>query len=44
MSDDSKCPPLSHVSGTPVTDNLNIQTAGLRMAIFSQHQSAGDVQ
>jgi catalase len=44
MSDDSKRPQLSHASGTPVTDNLNIQTAGLRMAIFSQDQSAGDVQ
>ena len=30
MSDDSKRPPLSHASGTPVTDNLNIQTAGPR--------------
>ena len=44
MSDDSKRPPLSHASGTPVTDNLNIQTARLRMAIFPQDQSAGDVQ
>jgi catalase len=28
MSNDSKRPPLAHASGTPVTDNLNIQTAG----------------
>jgi hypothetical protein len=42
MSDDSK--PLSQASGTPVTDNLNIRTAGQRLAIFSQDQSAGDVQ
>jgi DNA-binding winged helix-turn-helix (wHTH) protein len=27
MSNESKRPPLSHASGTPVTDNLNIQTA-----------------
>ena len=44
MNDDSKRPPLSHASGTPVTDNLNIQTSGPRLAIFSQDQSAGDVQ
>jgi hypothetical protein len=44
MSDDSKRPPLSHASGTPVTDNLDIETAGLRLAIFSQGQSAGDAQ
>jgi hypothetical protein len=44
MSDDSKRPPLSHASGTTVTDNLNIETAGPRLAIFSQDQSAGDVQ
>jgi hypothetical protein len=30
MSDHSTRPPLSHASGTPVTDNLNIQTAGPR--------------
>jgi hypothetical protein len=30
MSNESKRPPLSHASGTPVTDNLNIQTAGPR--------------
>jgi catalase len=30
MSDESRCPPLSHASGTPVTDNLNIQSAGPR--------------
>ena len=30
MSDESKRPPVSHASGTPVTDNLNIQTAGPR--------------
>jgi hypothetical protein len=28
MNDPSKRPPLSHVSGTPVADNSNIQTAG----------------
>jgi hypothetical protein len=28
MNDQSKRPPLAHASGTPVTDNLNIQTAG----------------
>ena len=28
MSDDSKRPPLSHASGTRVTDNLNIETDG----------------
>lgn len=39
MSDESKRPPLSHAS-----DNLNIQTAGPRLAIFSQERSAGDVQ
>jgi catalase len=27
MSNEAKRPPLSHASGTPVTDNLNIQTA-----------------
>jgi catalase len=27
MSKESKRPPLTHASGTPVTDNLNIQTA-----------------
>jgi catalase len=30
MSRESKRPPLSYASGTPVLDNLNIQTAGLR--------------
>src|SRR6266481_6674918 len=30
MNDVSKRPPLTHASGTPVTDNLNIQTAGPR--------------
>jgi catalase len=30
MNDVSKRPPLAHASGTPVTDNLNIQTAGPR--------------
>jgi catalase len=30
MNNVSKRPPLSHASGTPVTDNLNIQTAGPR--------------
>jgi catalase len=30
MSRESKRPPLSYASGTPVTDNLNIQTAGPR--------------
>jgi len=30
MSSDSKRPQLAHASGTPVTDNLNIQTAGPR--------------
>jgi hypothetical protein len=44
MNDDSKRPPLSHASGTPVTDNLDIQTAGPHLAIFSQNQSAGGVQ
>jgi catalase len=43
MSEDSKRPPLSHASGAPVTDNLNIQTAGRRLAIFSQDQSPGVV-
>ena len=38
MSDDSKRPPLSHASGTTVTDNLNIETAGPRL------ESAGDVK
>ena len=28
MNDESKRPRLAHASGTPVTDNLNIQTAG----------------
>jgi catalase len=44
MIDVSKRPPMSHALGTPVTDNLNIQTAGPRPAIFSQDQSAGDAQ
>jgi hypothetical protein len=44
MSDGSKRPPLSHASGTTVTDNLNSETAGPRLAIFSQGQSAEDVQ
>jgi hypothetical protein len=44
MSDDSKRPPLPHASGTTVKDNLSIETAGPRLAIFSQAQSAGDVQ
>jgi hypothetical protein len=44
MSDDSKRPPLSRASGTTVTDNLNIETAGPRLAIFSQDQSPGAVQ
>jgi catalase len=30
MNAESKRPPLSHASGTPVTDNLNILTAGPR--------------
>jgi catalase len=30
MNDQSKRPPLAHASGTPVTDNFNIQTAGPR--------------
>jgi catalase len=30
MSNDFKRPPLAHASGTPVTDNLNIQSAGPR--------------
>ena len=30
MNAESKRPPLAHASGTPVTDNLNIQTAGPR--------------
>jgi catalase len=30
MNDRSKRPPLTHASGTPVTDNFNIQTAGPR--------------
>ncbi len=30
MNDKSKRPPLAHASGTPVTDNFNIQTAGPR--------------
>src|ERR1700712_12383 len=30
MSDETKRPPLTHASGTPVSDNLNIQTAGPR--------------
>ena len=44
MSNDSKRPPLSHASGTTVTDNLNIETAAPRPAIFSQDQSLGVVQ
>ena len=44
MSDDSKRPPLSQTSGTTVTDNLNTETVGPRLAIFSQDQSAGVVQ
>jgi hypothetical protein len=43
MNDATKRPPLSHASGTPVTDNFNIQTAGPSLAPF-QNQSAGDVQ
>jgi catalase len=30
MNDQSKRLPLAHASGTPVTDNINIQTAGPR--------------
>ncbi len=30
MNDLSKRPPLAHASGTPVTDNFNIETAGQR--------------
>jgi catalase len=30
MNDQSKRPPLAHASGTPATDNINIQTAGPR--------------
>jgi len=30
MNNETKRPPLAHASGTPVTDNLNIQTAGPR--------------
>ena len=30
MSSETKRSPLTHASGTPVTDNLNIQTAGPR--------------
>jgi catalase len=30
MNDESKRPPLAHASGAPVTDNLNIETAGPR--------------
>src|SRR3981189_1262104 len=30
MNDQPKRPPLAHASGTPVTDNFNIQTAGPR--------------
>src|SRR6266513_1987138 len=30
MNDESKRPPLAHASGTPVTDNFHIQTAGPR--------------
>ena len=44
MNDKCKRPPLAHASGTPVTDNFNIPTAGPRLAIFSQDRSAGDVQ
>jgi hypothetical protein len=44
MSDESIRPPLSHASGTTVTDNLNIEIAGPRLAIFSQDQLPGVVQ
>ena len=44
MRDESKRPPLSYASGTTVADNLNTEIAGPRLAIFSQDQSAGDVQ
>ena len=30
MSNDTKRPPLAHANGAPVSDNLNIQTAGPR--------------
>ena len=30
MSDETKIPLMTHASGTPVTDNVNIQTAGPR--------------
>jgi catalase len=36
MNDESKRPPLAHASGTPVTDNLNIQTAGPRGPVLLQ--------
>jgi catalase len=32
----SKRPPLAYASGTPVTDNFNIQTAGLRGPVLLQ--------
>ena len=44
MNDKSKRPPLAHASGTPVTDNPNVQTADPRLLMCSQDQSAGDVQ
>jgi hypothetical protein len=44
MNDKCKRPPLAHASGMPVTDNFNVSSAGPRLAIFSQDQSAGNVQ
>jgi hypothetical protein len=42
MSDDKR-PPRFHPSDAPITDSLNIGTAGPRLAIFHD-QSARDVQ
>jgi catalase len=36
MNDQSKRPPLAHASGTPVADNLNIQTARPRGSALLQ--------
>ena len=44
MNDKTKRPPLVHATGMPFTDNPNVQTAGPRLLMFSQDQSAGDVQ
>jgi hypothetical protein len=43
MSDNFRRPPLSHASGAPETDNLNIQTAGPPLT-SPAHQGNGGLE